>query len=94
VPYVPAHHGDADARRWSGYPVHPGDAGTADLQSTQVYTQVSIRKLKQIHSVTHPGAALEKKQPASASAELQDEAQRKAALLTALDAEAKPEEEE
>ena len=35
--------------------------GHADLQSTQVYTQVSIRKLKQIHSVTHPGAALEKK---------------------------------
>jgi integrase/recombinase XerD len=68
--------------------------GHADLQSTQVYTQVSIRKLKQIHSVTHPGAALEKKRPASASAELQDEAERKADLLTALDAEAKPEEEE
>ena len=39
--------------------------GHSDLQSTQVYTQVSIRKLKQIHSVTQPGAALEKKPPAA-----------------------------
>ena len=35
--------------------------GHADLQSTQVYTQVAIRKLKQIHTATHPGAALERK---------------------------------
>jgi hypothetical protein len=26
-----------------------------DLQSSRVYTQVSIRELKRIHSVTHPG---------------------------------------
>ncbi|HEY6371867.1 MAG TPA: site-specific tyrosine recombinase XerC [Candidatus Sulfotelmatobacter sp.] len=68
--------------------------GHADLESTQVYTQVSIRQLKQIHTATHPGAALEKKRPASASSELQDEAQRKADLLAALDTEAKSEEEE
>jgi integrase/recombinase XerD len=35
--------------------------GHADLQSTQVYTQVSIRQLKQIHTATHPGAALKRK---------------------------------
>jgi integrase/recombinase XerD len=28
--------------------------GHADLKSTQIYTQVSIRQLKQIHSATHP----------------------------------------
>jgi integrase/recombinase XerD len=35
--------------------------GHADLQSTQVYTRVSIRQLKQIHAATHPGASLERK---------------------------------
>jgi integrase/recombinase XerD len=34
--------------------------GHADLQSTQVYTQVSIRQLKQVHTATHPGAVLER----------------------------------
>ena len=28
--------------------------GHADLSTTQIYTQVSIRKLQQIHSLTHP----------------------------------------
>ncbi|HSC57653.1 MAG TPA: tyrosine-type recombinase/integrase [Nitrospira sp.] len=28
--------------------------GHADLKTTQTYTQVSIRQLKQIHSATHP----------------------------------------
>jgi integrase/recombinase XerD len=32
--------------------------GHAELTATQVYTQVSIRKLKEIHTVTHPGAGL------------------------------------
>jgi len=35
--------------------------GHEDLRSTQVYTQVSIRKLKQIHDTTHPGARLERR---------------------------------
>ena len=34
--------------------------GHADLKTTQIYTQVSIRHLKQIHSATHP-AQLPKK---------------------------------
>jgi integrase/recombinase XerD len=28
--------------------------GHADLRTTQIYTQVSIRKLQQIHKLTHP----------------------------------------
>ena len=28
--------------------------GHAELSTTQIYTQVSIRKLKEIHSLTHP----------------------------------------
>jgi len=28
--------------------------GHADLKTTQIYTQVSIRQLKQIHAATHP----------------------------------------
>ena len=28
--------------------------GYADLSTTQIYTQVSIRKLKEVHSRTHP----------------------------------------
>jgi integrase/recombinase XerD len=33
--------------------------GHADLKTTQIYTQVSIRQLKRIHSATHP-ARMEK----------------------------------
>jgi hypothetical protein len=38
--------------------------GHADLQRTQIYTQVSIGRLKRIQEATHPGASLEKKEPA------------------------------
>ena len=34
--------------------------GHAKLDTTQIYTQVSIRKLKEIHAATHPGAKLGK----------------------------------
>jgi DNA-binding XRE family transcriptional regulator len=30
--------------------------GHASLASTQIYTRVSIRKLKEVHTATHPGA--------------------------------------
>jgi integrase/recombinase XerD len=33
--------------------------GHAKLETTQIYTQVSIRKLKEIHTATHPAARLE-----------------------------------
>lgn len=39
--------------------------GHAHLDSTQVYTRVSIRKLKAIHTATHPGANLAKCEPAA-----------------------------
>jgi integrase/recombinase XerD len=39
--------------------------GHASLQSTQVYTRVSIRKLKEVHTKTHPGALLERRPRAS-----------------------------
>jgi integrase/recombinase XerD len=38
--------------------------GHADLKTTQIYTQVSIRQLKRIHAATHP-ARLEKSVPGS-----------------------------
>jgi integrase/recombinase XerD len=65
--------------------------GHSSLQSTQIYTQVSIRQLKKIHTATHPGATLEKKKPASASAAPQDEESLRANLLATLDAEAEEE---
>ena len=34
--------------------------GHADISTTQIYTQVSIRQLKEIHTATHP-AKLERK---------------------------------
>jgi hypothetical protein len=55
-----------------------------------VYTPVSIRNLKQIHTATHPGAALEKKPPAD-SQPTNEEAQQKADLA-ALEAESGDEE--
>lgn len=35
--------------------------GHVELSTTQLYTQVSIRKLKEIHSATHPSAKLERR---------------------------------
>jgi len=32
--------------------------GHARLDTTQIYTHVSIRKLKQVHSRTHPSARI------------------------------------
>ena len=34
--------------------------GHACLQTTQIYTHVSIRRLKEVHSATHPGAMLKR----------------------------------
>ncbi|MEE8059756.1 MAG: tyrosine-type recombinase/integrase [Pseudomonadales bacterium] len=39
--------------------------GHADISTTQIYTQVSIRQLKEIHTATHP-AKLERKTPQEA----------------------------
>jgi integrase/recombinase XerD len=40
--------------------------GHADISTTQVYTQVSIHKLKQVHALTHPGAMLAPMTPSAA----------------------------
>ncbi|HEV2395930.1 MAG TPA: tyrosine-type recombinase/integrase [Candidatus Sulfotelmatobacter sp.] len=67
--------------------------GHAKLSSTQIYTQVSIRMLKQVHSMTHP-AQLHR--PAATTGDGSDEQkneQQKAALLAVLEAEAAEENE-
>lgn len=35
--------------------------GHAKLETTQIYTQVSINKLKEIHNATHSGARIKSK---------------------------------
>ena len=43
--------------------------GHAELSTTQIYTQVAIRKLQQVHALTHPGAKRrEREKPASGQA--------------------------
>jgi len=62
--------------------------GHAKLETTQIYTQVSIRKLKEIHTATHPGARLRAaKDGIEPAAEEPADAEREA-LLSSLAAEA------
>ena len=62
--------------------------GHAKLETTQIYTQVSIRQLKEIHSATHP-ARLERPRPAASP--VADEVAEEE-LHAALEAEAAEEE--
>lgn len=57
--------------------------GHAELSTTQLYTQVSIRTLKQIHTATHPGRPITRDRPRDDDAGDDQET-----LLAALDAEA------
>jgi integrase/recombinase XerD len=70
--------------------------GHADLATTQIYTQVSVEKLKEIHAATHP-ARLERAEPAAAAdtdlAPAEPRASAQDALYAALDAEAHAEDE-
>jgi integrase/recombinase XerD len=43
--------------------------GHAELSTTQIYTQVSIRKLKEIHTATHPGKVRAARQSVGQEAE-------------------------
>lgn len=64
--------------------------GHADLSTTQIYTQVSIRQLKAIHTATHPGRLkrTHSVQSEADGAKLHQDAENAAeALLAALDAE-------
>jgi integrase/recombinase XerD len=65
--------------------------GHVSLTTTEIYSHVAIRKLKEIHTATHPGARLEASPATSAGAstEAEDEA---VELLTSLAAEAAEEE--
>jgi len=58
--------------------------GHTDLKTTEIYTQVSIRQLKQIHTATHPARLAPSNQ-----AHTEKSAQSaRADLLSTLDAEA------
>ncbi len=46
--------------------------GHAELSTTQIYTQVSIRKLKEIHTATHPGKVRTARSAASPSTRTDD----------------------
>lgn len=60
--------------------------GHENLASTQLYTQVSIKKLKDIHTATHPAAKLERKEHGQHDADKPDVDP--ADVLAALDEEA------
>ena len=62
--------------------------GHEDLNTTQIYTQVAIRTLKQVHAATHPGAMLN-----SASLPTSDQPDPAAKLFSVLRAETKEEKE-
>jgi integrase/recombinase XerD len=66
--------------------------GHAELSTTEIYTHVSIRALKQVHTATHPGATLDKELAQIATEATDDEA--KEELFAALDAEADEENDE
>jgi integrase/recombinase XerD len=55
--------------------------GHAELTTTQIYTQVGIRTLKEIHTATHPGRPIARDHGGRGESDL-------AVLLAALDAEA------
>ena len=57
--------------------------GHASLRSTEIYTRVSIQKLKDVHSATHPGANLKPQKPVAKSDGESDE-EVAAALLDAI----------
>jgi integrase/recombinase XerD len=59
--------------------------GHASLETTQIYTQVSIRQLKAIHEATHPGARLMRASSGQTNSQAEDARQE---LLEALDEEA------
>jgi integrase/recombinase XerD len=62
--------------------------GHASLSTTEIYTHVAIRKLKQVHTATHPAAQLKPKDRA-AQAPAKDEAEAaREELLEALNTEA------
>lgn len=62
--------------------------GHESLNSTQLYTRVSIRKLKEIHTATHPGARLARRGEKPDDEEPTDAEGERAEVLAQLDEEA------
>jgi len=58
--------------------------GHADISTTQVYTSVSIHKLKQVHALTHPGSKLAPRKDDAAETPSEDDDMAKADLLSEL----------
>lgn len=67
--------------------------GHGSITSTQVYTQVALRKLKEVYERTHPGAHLSRRERAGEDAGGEEEPSRED-LLATLAAEAAEEDEE
>jgi integrase/recombinase XerD len=67
--------------------------GHADITSTQVYTHVALKKLKEVYERTHPGALLARRDVAG-DGEEEGEAPSRDELLAALAAEAPDEDSE
>ena len=67
--------------------------GHEDFKTTQIYTQVAIRTLKQIHAATHPAAMLDKTQAPPLPAAHASSDPVAVQLFAALDAEAEEEKE-
>jgi integrase/recombinase XerD len=63
--------------------------GHASLETTSIYTLVSIKKLKEVHELTHPGARLGRSGQGSGASDQSKTAA--AELLATLDAEAEEE---
>jgi integrase/recombinase XerD len=51
---------DADARGGADIRYIQEMLGHVELSTTQIYTQVSIRRLKAVHALTHPSAKLDR----------------------------------
>jgi integrase/recombinase XerD len=58
--------------------------GHTRLDTTQIYTHVSIRKLKQIHEATHPAARLDSRKRETATVEHSQDERAKAELFETL----------
>jgi integrase/recombinase XerD len=56
--------------------------GHSDLSTTQIYTQVSIKKLQAVHAMTHPASLGRKKQATERDADTEDALKLLAALET------------
>lgn len=62
--------------------------GHAHLTTTEIYTRVAIRKLKEVHAISHPGAKLERTTTAAEIDDATADLLAKAELLSSLAAEA------